>query len=148
MAISNIDDLEQRLTSLARRWASDVDIAAAWLHGSRGRGDARPDSDVDLAVILRLGMTDSERWTKRLELLDVAASALGTDAVDLILMEDAPAPVAHRVVRDGRLIVDRDAHRRVAVVEDVLRRYLDEAWLRRALDEGLRSRLEEGRFAR
>lgn len=139
---------ERKLHSLAKRWSTDEDVAAAFLHGSRARGDARPRSDVDLAVILRPGLAAQDRWRKRLGLVEAAASELGTDAVDVIFLEEVPAPLAHRAIRDGRLIVDRDPHRRVAVVEDVLRRYLDEAWLRRALDEGLRARLAEGRFAR
>lgn len=144
----HILDFEAKLDALAKRWSRDADVAAAFLHGSRGRRDARPWSDADFAVILRSGLSPSERWRKRLTLLDSAASELATDAVDLIVLEDAPAPVGHRAIRDGRLIVDRDPHRRVAIVESVLRRYLDEAWLRRVLDEGLRARLEEGEFAR
>jgi len=99
-------------------------------------------------VVLRSGLSASERWHKRLGLLEAAASVLVTDAVDLAILEEAPSPLAHRAIRDGRLIVDNDPHRRVEVVESVLRRYLDEAWLRRVLDEGLRARLAEGGFAR
>ncbi|HEU4619223.1 MAG TPA: nucleotidyltransferase domain-containing protein [Gammaproteobacteria bacterium] len=142
------DEFESRLARLGESWSADGDVAAAFLHGSRARGTARPDSDVDLAAILRSGLTASERWRKRLVLLESAAAALGTDAVDLVILEEAPSAVGHRVIRDGRLILERDAHRRVQVVEDVLRRYLDEGWLRSVLDEGLRVRLAEGRFAR
>jgi hypothetical protein len=38
--------------------------------------------------------------------------------------------------------------RRAEVVEHILRRYLDEAYLRRVLDAGLAERLREKRFAR
>ena len=141
-------DIEPRLVRLSEAWKGDVDIAAAFLYGSRGRGDARSGSDIDLAVILRADMTPRERWRKRLRLIDSAASVLGTNAVDLLILEEAPSPVAHRAIRDGRLILDRDARRRVEVVEGVFRRYLDEAWLRSVLDAGLKARLEEGRFAR
>jgi uncharacterized protein len=144
----HVDGFEERLNALAERWRTDGDISAVFLHGSRARGNARAQSDVDLAVILRADLTASQRWHKRLELLDAAAAILGTDAVDLVILEEAPAPVAHRAIRDGRLIVDRDQRRRVEVVEDVFRRYLDEAWLRRVLDESLRKRLMEHRFAR
>lgn len=148
MKADGIPAFEAKLSALARRWSADEDIAAAYLHGSRARGNARADSDADFAVILRADRSPSDRWRKRLELLDSAASALGTDRVDVLILEEAPSPLAHRAIRDGVLMVDRDARRRVEVVESVFRRYLDEAWLRRVLDEGLRARLEEGRFGR
>ncbi|HET8698344.1 MAG TPA: nucleotidyltransferase domain-containing protein [Gammaproteobacteria bacterium] len=141
-------ELDTGLRALVERWLRDADVAAAYLHGSRGRGNARPGSDVDLAVILAARVPPAERWNKRLVLLDQAATALRSDAVDLLILEDAPPAVAHRALRDGRLILDGDPHRRVAVVETVFRQYIDQAWLRRELDEGLRARLAEGRFAR
>lgn len=143
-----IPDFDDRLQRLAQRLAADATLAAAYLYGSRARGDARPGSDVDLAVILSSKLSPSERWHRRLALLEAAAAELGSDAVELVVLEEAPAPLAHRVVRDGRLLVDTDPRRRVEVVEDVFRRYLDEAPLRRALDEAMQARLAEGRFAR
>lgn len=143
-----VHEFEAKLARLAQRWSGDRDLAAAYLFGSRARGDARPRSDVDLAVILHPGLSPAQRWRKRLGLLDEAASQLASDAVDLLVLEEAPPVVAHRALRDGRLIVDRIPGRRVEVVESVLRSYLDQAWLRTELDAGLRSRLREGRFAR
>jgi predicted nucleotidyltransferase len=147
-ARERIPDFDDRLQRLVQLWAADATVAAAYLYGSRARGDARPSSDVDLAVILSSKLSPSERWHRRLALLEAAAGELGSDAVDLVVLEEVPAPLAHRVVRDGRLLVDSDPHRRVEVVEDVFRRYLDEAPLRRALDEAMQARLAEGRFAR
>lgn len=143
-----IPNFEAKLEQLAHRWAGDATIAAAYLYGSRARGTARANSDVDIAVILTSALSAYERWGRRLALLDSAKTELRSDDIDLIVLEDAPAPVAHRAIRDGRLILDRDPHRRVAVVEDVFRRFIDEAPLRRVLDEQLRTRLAEGRFAR
>ena len=40
-------------TSALERLCSDADVAAVVAFGSRGRGTAQPDSDLDLAVILR-----------------------------------------------------------------------------------------------
>ncbi len=140
--------LDERLARLAAEWSEEPDLAAAYLYGSQARGDTHAASDIDLAVVLSTDVSAAARWNRRLALGASAASLLGTDAVDVIVLEEAPALLGHRVIRDGRLLLDRDPHRRVQVVENILRRYLDEAPLRQALDEGLRTRLREGRFAR
>jgi predicted nucleotidyltransferase len=141
-------DLDHRIRELAKAWANDPDIAASYLFGSRARSQPRPRSDVDLAVVLREGLDDTERYRKRLDLTADACRRLGTDAVDLIVLEDAPAALGHRVIAHGVVLSDREPRRRVQVVEWILRRYLDEGYLRRMLDEGLARRVREGRFAR
>ena len=68
--------------------------------------------------------------------------------MDLVVLEDAPAPLGHRVLKRGRLLSETLPGRRASVAERVLRQYLDEAYLRRVLDAGLAERLRERRFAR
>lgn len=141
-------DLDSRIRALAAAWAENPDIAAIYLFGSRARSRPGPRSDVDLAIVLREGLDAATRWRKRLDLMADACRRLGTDAVDLVVLEDAPAVIGHRVLADGVLLVDREPRRRVQVAEWILRRYLDEAYLRRVLDAGLVQRVREGRFAR
>jgi predicted nucleotidyltransferase len=142
------DDLDDRIDALVRAWSGDPDLAAIYIFGSRAEGKARPWSDVDLAVVLREGLDADARWGKRLALLADACQRLGTDAVDLIVIEDVPAPLGHRVLKHGRVLSDIEPRRRTAVAERVLRQYLDEAYLRGVLDAGLAARLREKRFAR
>jgi hypothetical protein len=141
-------DLDSRIRALAEAWANDPDIAASYLFGSRAGSHPGPRSDVDLAIVLREGLDDAARWRKRLDLTADACRRLGTDAVDLVVLEDAPTVLGHRVLARGVRLSDRDPRRRVQVAEGILRRYLDEAYLRRVLDAGLVQRLREGRFAR
>src|SRR5262245_28027547 len=85
-------DLDDRIVRLVRSWNEDRDIAAIYLFGSRAAGQGGPRSDVDLAVILRETLDADGRWHKRLALLADACRLLGTDAVDLVVLEDVPAP--------------------------------------------------------
>ena len=142
------DDLDERLAELVRAWSTDPDVAALYLFGSRADGRAGPRSDVDLAVVLRGGMNGDARWHKRLALIGNASRRLATDAVDLVVLEDAPIVLGHRVLARGRLIADVDSRRRRIVAEGIMRRYLDEAPLRSVLDTALSRRIHEGRFAR
>ena len=45
---------------LRDRLVADLKPESIWLFGSRARGDARPDSDFDLLVVLRDGLSDDE----------------------------------------------------------------------------------------
>jgi predicted nucleotidyltransferase len=74
----------QKMTA-DERMALDAYIAAVRAHygprlndillfGSRARGDARPDSDIDLAVILTEGTADF--WHEKMLLTDLAWNAM------------------------------------------------------------------------
>lgn len=141
-------DLAQRIVALARAWEVHPDLAAVYLFGSRAGGAPGPRSDVDLAVIFRGELVASARWRKRLDLIGDACARLGTDAVDVVVLEDVPALLGHRVLARGRLLCERDPRRRVQVAERIMRQYLDEAHLRAVLDAGLGRRLREGSFGR
>jgi predicted nucleotidyltransferase len=141
-------DVADRIADLARAWARDPAIAAVYLFGSRASERFGPCSDVDLGVMLAAGLDATARWRKRLDLLHDATRRLGTDAVDVVIVEDAPSVLAHRILARGRLLCEPDPRRRTVVAADVFRCYLDEAYLRAVLDEGLARRAREGRFAR
>jgi predicted nucleotidyltransferase len=86
--------------------------AAVWLFGSVARGTARPDSDVDVAVLLgrRPEKTlDAQPFDLQAELSRV----LGRE-VDVVVLDDAPPDLAHRVLRDGRLVFEADPSARIA----------------------------------
>jgi predicted nucleotidyltransferase len=46
-------DLPESDVELIRRWADETGaVRKVWIFGSRGKGVARPDSDVDIAIYL------------------------------------------------------------------------------------------------
>lgn len=88
-------------------------LAAAWLFGSEARGDARASSDVDVAVLL--AELPDDPWARLAIGFDLASAlerALDRD-VDVVIMNDAAPDLAHRVLRDGVLVNERDPQARV-----------------------------------
>lgn len=133
------------------RLASALDVegvVAALLFGSRARGHAGPLSDVDLAVWLDPGLSRAERHALRLELIAAAARALGSDELDLVVLNDATPLLRHRAMRDRQRLLDRDPRDRVRLEARALLEYLDTAPLRATLATGVRHRIQEGRFGR
>ncbi len=93
---------------------ADHDLVAAYLYGSVARGEARPGSDVDLAVLGRgPGPKTYTDLRPRLALEGELEALLGRP-VQLLSLEGAPADLVHEVLRDGRLVLERDRAARVA----------------------------------
>ncbi len=78
-------------------------LVAAYLFGSRARGDALPDSDVDLAVLCAQPLDPLRRW----KLQERIAADLGAH-VDLVDLRAASSVMRVRVLADGVILVDRD----------------------------------------
>ena len=116
------EDIADRIDAVAQAWSTDPDVAATYLVRLASQSPRRAAVYVDLAVVLREDLDKDARWRKRLALLGHACRRLETDAVDLIILEDAPAPLGHRVLKWGRLLHDGLPKRRAAVADHILRR--------------------------
>lgn len=71
-------DLQAFAAAVAHRYGSR--LRGVYLFGSRARGDGRPDSDVDVAVVVEGAATD---WRERGALSDLSYDFLVNDAVDI-----------------------------------------------------------------
>ena len=116
---------------IARVFNGVPGIAAVYLFGSMARGTARAASDLDLGV-LYLEPPASTLEAQPYDLEAALERALGR-RVEIVVLNGAPVDLRIRVLRDGRLIVDRDRSARIAFevrtrneafdLEPVLREY-------------------------
>ena len=115
------DDLERQLrTALA---GARSDVVAAYLFGSQSRGTARPDSDVDVAILMR-GDPPSTLDGMGLDILADLELALHR-RVDLVVLNHAPPDLVHRVLRDKRIVLDRDRSARIQFEVRARNEYFD-----------------------
>lgn len=138
------DQLIEQLTAAL----NDIpDVRLAYLFGSRARGQARADSDIDVAVLVAAAAAaDRGALVRRL------AGRLGREVsaarLDLVILNDAPALLRHRVLRDGVLLMQRSATDRVRFVTRTLRDYQDgqirREWATRRRIERLKAGISNG----
>jgi predicted nucleotidyltransferase len=133
-------ELSAGLKRLSVRLARDDRVLFSYLFGSLARGRFTPLSDVDIAVFLR---PDVEPASAKLELLGLIQDTLGRDQIDLVLLGQAPLMLRYRIVRDRRLLSERDRPLRLAFESLTLREGWDflpreQAMLRRRFALGHR----------
>lgn len=102
-------DLEPRLATLGAALAEVPGVVFAYVFGSAATGKLGPLSDVDLALFFE-GRTDLVQ--ARLEAIQAAARHLGTDALDLVVLNEAPTSLLARILPERRVILDRVPFRR------------------------------------
>jgi predicted nucleotidyltransferase len=121
------DDVSDRLREFFASRANG--LVAAWLYGSVARGTDTRISDVDVAVLYRLA---PERSFEGLPLvLEGDLEKLLRRKVQVVALNDAPADLVHRVLRDGELLLDVDRSARIAFEVRARNDYFDLEPLRR-----------------
>ena len=116
---------ERLLVRLARALAPRDEVLEAYLFGSHARGRAGPDSDVDVAVYIDESAAEEGHWGYRAEFTTDLMAALGTDDVDVVVLNEAPILLYHRVLRDGVRLLSRDLRATTSRAGQALSRYFD-----------------------
>jgi len=109
--------------------AAPSDAVAAYLYGSRARGNASPHSDIDLGLLLAELPKPALRSATR-ELEDAVERALRLPT-EVVALNDAPADLVHRVMRDGIVLLDRERSVRLRFEVQARNEYFDLEPIRR-----------------
>lgn len=115
-------DIEVRLGSLGQALDRCPGILFAYLFGGATASHLRPLSDVDVAVYLDDSVNPIEA---RLEAIGAVTTHLGTDEVDLVVLNTAPTALTGRILQTRRVICDRDPFRRHRFESLALREFFD-----------------------
>lgn len=123
-------DIQARLDRLPARLERRDELAAVWLFGSMGRGEATPVSDVDLAYLAEAAVHGERLACFDTDLYGHMVSVLHTGEVTLVNLRTASASVARTVLKEGRLLRCRNAREGPELAETACRMGPDIAWLR------------------
>jgi predicted nucleotidyltransferase len=124
------------------------EILDAYLFGSAATGTAQAHSDVDVAVFLREPRLAASAFGYAADLTAQLMRALGTNRVDVVILNEAPPLLYHRVLRDGVRILSRDLRATTTREGRALSRYCDFLLQLEKVAAAHRARTEGGRFGR
>lgn len=100
------------------------DVVAVYLFGSVARERVGPRSDVDVAVLLRDGLSSEETFEQRLQLLGDLGSFSDRE-VDVVVLNTAPLLLQQQVLKYGRVIYERDSLDRIRFEVRARKTYFD-----------------------
>jgi predicted nucleotidyltransferase len=114
---------------LSRRVAAILaprdEVLEAYLFGSRATGRAQPHSDIDVAVYVDERRAAHGGFGYAAELATALIAGLGTNDVDVVVLNGADPLLYHRVLRDGRRVLARDLRATTTREGYALSRYCD-----------------------
>jgi hypothetical protein len=98
-------DLAKRITDVL---SARQEILEAYLFGSHARGAGQAHSDIDIAVFANEERIEPNPFGYQSELTAALMSGLGTNFIDVVVLNHAPPLLYYRVLRDGTRLLSRD----------------------------------------
>ncbi|BBO81334.1 nucleotidyltransferase [Desulfosarcina ovata subsp. sediminis] len=124
------NDISERINCAIQYLEKRKDVVFAYLFGGLAKGHATPLSDVDIAVYLDEGVDCIQA---KLDILEDLVDILNTDEIDLIVLNHSSLPLSMNVIRNNRLLVDKQPFVRHQHYSLVMRKYLDYSRLELAI---------------
>jgi predicted nucleotidyltransferase len=97
-------------------------VIFSYLFGSLSKGKPSPLSDVDTAVFLKKAEKVADR---KIEILGKLIEILETDEIDLVVLNTANLPLVMGILKNKKLIVDKDPFARHLFESLTMRKYFD-----------------------
>jgi len=114
------ENIHQKMSLLSDFFLRDSNVIFAYLFGGMVKDRPNPLRDVDLAVYVK--------DTKKLDYLEMfgkIAETLGTDEIDLVILNNAPLSLAGRILQGRKVLVDKEPFVRHLFESRILREFFD-----------------------
>ena len=119
-------------------------VVVAYIFGSFSTDRVGPESDIDIALLLRDSVDSKEYGHIKLTITNDLIDILSFERVDVAILNIASPLFSYEVIKKGVLLFSRDETKRIEYTANAIMRYLDTIYLRsvqdRILHEKIRSR--------
>lgn len=114
------EDIHKKIAFLAGILSKDPNIIFSYLFGGLLKDNPNPLSDVDVAVYVK-----NVKKMDYLQLFGDIANVLGTDEIDMVILNTAQLSLAGRILQARKVLVDKDPFLRHKYESTVLREFFD-----------------------
>ena len=114
------EDIHKRIDLLTDLFMENPNILFAYLFGGLARGRRRFLNDVDLGIYVK-----NIKRLNFLSLFSKMSQILGTDEIDLVVLNSAPISLAGRILRKRKILIDKDPFLRHQYESRILREFFD-----------------------
>ena len=115
--------MRTEIERILRYFVERPEVIALYLFGSFDTQFERADSDIDLAVLV------SDKQREELEILKSeyynASPRFSVRTVDIVILDTAPTYLKHRILKTGRILLDRSPSIRKEFTARVVQEYFD-----------------------
>lgn len=144
----SVPTLETLVERLREALQGHPQVLDAYLFGSRARREVAAHSDVDVAVYLASEKGPDPPFGHAAGIAADLMAALHERRVDVVILNDAPPLLYHRVLKDGVRVLSRNLRETTTREGQALSRYCDYAPQIRTIDSLYDARLGRGDFGR
>jgi len=116
------ENIFQLLPGAVKYLESHPKVLFSYFFGSLTKGILSPLSDVDIAIFLEKGDNLADR---KLEILGKLIDILETDEIDLVVLNTAELPLVMGILKNKKLMVDKDPFARHQFESLMMRKYFD-----------------------
>jgi len=106
--MKRFEQVKQNIMFLANQ---DSEIDALWLYGSHAKGNAGPDSDIDLAIIFNSYIPDILDRRLRPEIMAIewiSQLKLTENSISIVDINNCPIPLAMGILQTGQLLINKN----------------------------------------
>ncbi len=134
----------QQLNKLAKKYK----IETLYLFGSRAYGKAGKNSDYDFAVLLSEQVDPREYGKLKINIISELLAMLNTNYLDLIILNDKNIPLLlkYNIIREGKLLLDKNKSRRVNMEAHILTRWFDWEYFEKMRNDIILAKAAKGKF--
>jgi len=128
-----------------KKYFQNQPVVLVYLFGSQAEGKTTPLSDYDFAVLFENNLSPKECFERKLEYITELGKILGTDKIEILKLNTAPANFRYSAFAPRQEIYVRDEGKRIDFEQKTMAEYFDRLYyLRRHSLNSLKTIAKEG----